>query len=95
MSIVFSAKTGFPEYIPDDAGKQELDAHLFARASRCVVDSISQCVLLGESHDAIEAGIISEADLVEFGSIIGQSAVGCRLSAVGCRLSAVGRDYDD
>lgn len=60
----------------DGAGKQELDADIYARAALAVVDSISQCVLLGESHYAIEAGTIDEAALVELGAIIAGESSG-------------------
>ncbi len=49
----------------DGGGKQELDAAVLAKADHCVVDSISQCVLLGESHFAIAAGLVDESDLKE------------------------------
>jgi ornithine cyclodeaminase len=54
----------------DGAGKQELDAQIYATTDLCVVDSVAQCVLLGESHYAIEAGIIDESNLVELGAIV-------------------------
>jgi ornithine cyclodeaminase len=54
----------------DGGGKQELDAAVLAKADHCVVDSISQCVLLGESHFAIAAGLIEESDLKELGAVI-------------------------
>ncbi|MGI9202195.1 MAG: ornithine cyclodeaminase family protein [Woeseiaceae bacterium] len=60
----------------DGAGKQELDAKIYDKADLAVVDSVSQCVLLGESHYAIEAGIISESGLVELGAVISGAAPG-------------------
>jgi ornithine cyclodeaminase len=60
----------------DGAGKQELDANVFAKTDLAVVDSAPQCALLGESHYAIEAGIISEAALVALGAIISGDAAG-------------------
>ena len=54
----------------DGGGKQELDAAVLAKADHCIVDSISQCVLLGESHFAIAAGLIDETELIELGQII-------------------------
>ena len=62
----------------DGGGKQELDAEVFSRADLCVVDSISQCVLLGESHFAITAGIIDESNLQELGAIIAGDEAGRR-----------------
>ena len=60
----------------DGAGKQELDARIYEKTDLAVVDSVPQCVLLGESHYAIEAGIIAEAALVELGAIISGNAAG-------------------
>jgi ornithine cyclodeaminase len=60
----------------DGGGKQELDAAVLAKADHCVVDSISQCVLLGESHFAIAAGLIDETDLKELGAIISGDETG-------------------
>ena len=60
----------------DGGGKQELDAAVLAKADHRVVDSISQCVLLGESHFAIAAGLIDESDLKELGAIISGEKTG-------------------
>ena len=60
----------------DGAGKQELDANIYSKAALAVVDSTAQCVLLGESHYAIEAGIVDESDLVELGAVISGEAPG-------------------
>ena len=60
----------------DGAGKQELDANIYAKTDLAVVDSVPQCVLLGESHYAIAAGLIEESALVELGSIIAGHAAG-------------------
>jgi ornithine cyclodeaminase len=60
----------------DGGGKQELDAAVLARADHCIVDSISQCVLLGESHFAIVAGLIDETDLKELGALISGEETG-------------------
>ncbi len=54
----------------DAPGKQELAAEIFGRASRCVVDSRSQCVHHGDSHYAVALKIIAEDDLVELGQVI-------------------------
>ena len=54
----------------DGAGKQELDPAILAKANLCVVDSRKQCVELGESGYAINAGMIQETDLIELGDII-------------------------
>ena len=60
----------------DGAGKQELDANIYAKTDLAVVDSVSQCVLLGESHYAVAAGLIEESALVELGDIIAGNATG-------------------
>jgi ornithine cyclodeaminase len=60
----------------DGGGKQELDAAVLAKADHCVVDSISQCVLMGESHFAITAGLVDESDLKELGAIISGDKTG-------------------
>lgn len=60
----------------DGGGKQELDVAVVAKADHCVVDSVSQCVLLGEAHFAIAAGLIDAADLTELGAIISGDKTG-------------------
>jgi len=60
----------------DGGGKQELEAAILAKADHCIVDSISQCVLLGESHFAIAAGLIEESGLKELGAIISGDKAG-------------------
>lgn len=54
----------------DTAEKQELEAAILGRADRVVADSISQCLVRGEIHHALSAGVIEEAELVELGSVI-------------------------
>ncbi len=54
----------------DAPGKQELAAEIFGRASRCVVDSRSQCVHHGDSHYPVARSILAEDDLVELGQVI-------------------------
>jgi ornithine cyclodeaminase len=60
----------------DTPHKQELDAAILGRADVVVADSISQCLVRGEIHRAIEAGTIGEGDLLELGNIIAGKAVG-------------------
>ena len=60
----------------DAPGKQELDPALFSRADICAVDSLSQCVDHGDSHFAVAAGRVAEADLIELGDIISGKADG-------------------
>ncbi|UCG26332.1 MAG: ornithine cyclodeaminase family protein [Chloroflexota bacterium] len=54
----------------DTPHKQELDAAILGQADVVVADSISQCLVRGEIHRALRAGLIAEADLVELGGII-------------------------
>jgi alanine dehydrogenase len=44
----------------DSADKQELDPRIFVRA-KVVVDSLDQCVEIGDLHHAVAAGLISRA----------------------------------
>ena len=60
----------------DDHGKQELDAELLGKADIVVADSISQCVDHGECFHAVQDKTISEADIVELGTVIGDPAKG-------------------
>ena len=54
----------------DTRGKQELDPDIF-RQAKLVVDNISQCIYLGESQHAYDAGIITrESIYAEIGEII-------------------------
>ena len=54
----------------DTAHKQELDAHILARADAVVADSIAQCLARGEIHQALKAGLLSQERLVELGDVI-------------------------
>ncbi len=54
----------------DTPHKQELAADILARASRVVVDSLAQCRLRGEVHQALKAGVIPESKIEEIGNII-------------------------
>ena len=60
----------------DTHDKQELDAEILQQADLVVADSISQCLERGEIHQALKANAITEAGLVELGSIIAGDAVG-------------------
>jgi len=56
--------------------KQELDAAILKRADLVVVDSISQCLERGETHQAIKAKQITPEKLIELGDIIAKKASG-------------------
>jgi len=60
----------------DTHDKQELDAEILSRAELVVADSISQCLERGEIHQALKSNAITEAGLVELGSIIAGDATG-------------------
>lgn len=60
----------------DTPHKQELDPHILARADLVVADSIEQCLLRGESYQAISAGLLPADSLVELGSIIEDNTLG-------------------
>ena len=71
-----SAGTHITAMGSDDHGKQELDAALLGKADIVVADSISQCVDHGECFHAVQDKTISEADIVELGSVISDPAKG-------------------
>lgn len=54
----------------DTPQKQELDTSVLGRADIVVADSISQCLVRGEIHKAIQAARIREEDVIELGDII-------------------------
>ena len=60
----------------DTHDKQELDTEILAAADLVVADSIEQCLQRGEIHQALEAGVIDRAGLVELGAIISGDARG-------------------
>ena len=60
----------------DTPYKQELDAHILARADLVVADSISQCLERGEIHHALKAGLLTQERLVGLGHVIAGEATG-------------------
>ncbi len=60
----------------DTPTKQELEAAILEQADLVVADSIAQCLVRGEIHQAFKAGCLAEADLLELGSIIAGQAPG-------------------
>ena len=60
----------------DTPEKQELDAGILQQADLVVADSIVQCLVRGEIHQAMKSDAISESELVELGSIIAGDAPG-------------------
>lgn len=54
----------------DNPQKQELDVKLLAKADKLVVDSRDMCAINGELHHALDAGLLSVADVyAELGEI--------------------------
>ncbi|MCX6561773.1 MAG: ornithine cyclodeaminase family protein, partial [Candidatus Aminicenantes bacterium] len=54
----------------DTPEKQELDSDILARADVVMADSLSQCRLRGEIHQALESGRITEDRCIEMGAVI-------------------------
>jgi len=55
----------------DSPEKQELESAVLGRADKIVVDSLKQCVNLGEVHHAIDDGTITEGDVhAELGEVL-------------------------
>ncbi len=57
----------------DELGKQEIAPELFKLADQIIVDSKPQAIKFGDSHYAIEAGIINAEAIEELGSILAKS----------------------
>ncbi len=60
----------------DTPDKQELDSEILQRADRVVADSIAQCLLRGEIHQAIRAEKLRPEELVELGDVIAGKSPG-------------------
>jgi len=60
----------------DDAGKQELDSELIARADQVIVDSRSQCLRFGNVSHAIKEKKIFPEKIRELGEVVIDSALG-------------------
>ncbi|MFC1620466.1 ornithine cyclodeaminase family protein [Candidatus Neomarinimicrobiota bacterium] len=59
----------------DTPNKQELEPGILEKADIVVADSISQCLVRGEIHHALDSGHISRDEIIELGNIIvGKSA---------------------
>ncbi len=54
----------------DTPQKNELDPRILQEADIGVADSISQCLLRGEIHHALEAGVLEKGRVVELGDLI-------------------------
>lgn len=60
----------------DTHDKQEVRSDVLAGADLVVADSVSQCLLRGEIHQALKRGLILEAEVVELGNVISGEAKG-------------------
>ena len=54
----------------DTPEKNELDPKILQKADIVVADSISQCLLRGEIHHALAAGVLEKERIVELGNVI-------------------------
>ena len=54
----------------DTPEKIELDPKILQKADIVVADSISQCLLRGEIHQALKAGVLKKERVVELGNVI-------------------------
>jgi ornithine cyclodeaminase len=54
----------------DTVEKIELDPKILQKADIVVADSISQCLLRGEIHQALKAGMLEKERIVELGNVI-------------------------
>ena len=54
----------------DTPEKNELDPRILQKADIIVADSISQCLLRGEIHQALKAGVLEKERVVELGNVI-------------------------
>jgi ornithine cyclodeaminase len=54
----------------DTPEKNELDPRILQKADIIVADSISQCLLRGEIHQALKAGVLEKERVIELGNVI-------------------------
>jgi ornithine cyclodeaminase len=54
----------------DTPEKTELESTILQNADIVVADSISQCLLRGEIHQAIKAGVLEQERVLELGNVI-------------------------
>ena len=82
----------------DGPEKQELAAEILGEAGKVVVDSRDQCLRLGETHHAVEAGLMApEAIHAELGDVLigkrpgreGDELIVCDLTGVGAQDAAL------
>ena len=82
----------------DGPDKQELPTEVLARADKVVVDRLSQCLILGELHHAVDEGVLTAAAVhAELGQVlIGRKPgreqdelIVCDLTGVGAQDAAI------
>ena len=80
--------------------KQELFAECLGRADRVVCDRRSQCLVIGELHHAVDAGVVDEHDVDELGELVAGAKPArrsddeitiCDLTGVGVQDTAIAR----
>jgi ornithine cyclodeaminase len=54
----------------DTPEKHELDPRILQKADIVVADSISQCLLRGEIHQALKVGVLEKERIIELGNVI-------------------------
>jgi ornithine cyclodeaminase len=59
----------------DTLEKNELEPAILGKADLVVADSIEQCLVRGEIHHALKAGVLQEGDVRELGKVIGDPAL--------------------
>ena len=60
----------------DTPHKQELDPEILGKADLVVADSKEQCLIRGEIHQAIKAGLLEKHQMVELGQVIAGTTMG-------------------
>ncbi|TFH27529.1 MAG: ornithine cyclodeaminase family protein [Bacteroidia bacterium] len=60
----------------DTPDKQELDPKILGKADLVVADSMEQCLLRGEIHQAIKAGLLEKHQMIELGHVISGQTLG-------------------
>ncbi len=82
----------------DGPEKQELAVEVLGRAGKVVVDSLPQCLSLGETHHAVRAGVLSPEGIhAELGEVLqgsrpgreGRELIVCDLTGVGAQDAAL------
>lgn len=82
----------------DGPEKQELSTEILQTAGKVVVDSMAQCVRLGETHHAVSEGVLAPEDVhAELGEVLegtrpgreGEELIVCDLTGVGAQDAAI------